>query len=154
MPTMIGPVGGSSRSGSPAVARKILFAVSMVLIAASVLSLIEAKRFLSKSVRTSATVVELRRETQGFRAIFEYRASDGEAFTKASPSKSDPPLYRIGDTVTLAYQPRIPSRARLVGRWHTYLLAIILSALAAILLLVGCCLPRKQRVHPLETGEE
>jgi hypothetical protein len=146
MPVIIGPINGSNNRRNPAGSRKNLIVLSLVLAAAGFVSLIETRVFLSKAIRTTATVVELRKESGGgFRAIFQYEDTNGQTFTKASPSTANPPLRQIGDTAGLAYKPSTPSRARIVDSWQTYLWTISLLTPAVILLIVAAGLPRKQK---------
>jgi hypothetical protein len=94
-------------------------------------------------MRTGATVLGTVIENRvvsgddgdSYKPIVEYTV-DGETYTFESLNSSDPPAYRVGETVSLRYDPAKPQVARINSLFDLWLMPAILAPVALVLALV------------------
>lgn len=88
---------------------------SPLLISALVL-FIRSEVFLHRSISADGTVIRLvagHDETVDYAPVFSYAAQDGRTFTVQSHIYSAPPVFRVGQTVTVLYERDHPEQARI-----------------------------------------
>lgn len=108
-----------------------LLIIGLGLIASSLISFLNAWRFLRRSVITSGWVTNMVRSGKGLLAPqVKFTTAEDETITFTHPVSSRPPAYRTGQTVTVRYQPSRPHEARLntfTGVWLTPLVLLFMG---------------------------
>jgi Protein of unknown function (DUF3592) len=69
--------------------------------------------------------------------VVKFRTATGEAHTFRSNSGSSPPSYRVGEAVSVLYDPASPFDARIKGFFSLWLLAFIFGVIGSVFALVG-----------------
>src|SRR5262249_44613226 len=69
--------------------------------------------------------------------VVKFRTATGEAHTLHSNTGSSSPSYRVGETVSVLYDPGNPFDARIVGFFSLWFLVIIFGPVGALLSLAG-----------------
>ncbi len=125
----------------------ILILAGVVLLAVGAFFFVRTRRFLATALTASGTVVALvagrRRAGRGSRGGTTYRPQ--VAFTTPEGVDSiftdligsNPPLLSVGQVVTVRYDPRNVSNARLAGRFRLWFVPALLGGLGVILLGAG-----------------
>jgi hypothetical protein len=72
-----------------------------------------------------------------FYPVVEFRTAEGEVIRFQGSSGSNPPEYRVGDTVRVRYDPHIPQSAVIDSWWDVLMPLIIVIAIGGSLTLVG-----------------
>ncbi len=99
------------------------------------------QKFLASAVETTGTVVALNEESSNdtdsvtgttYRPVIGFRIDAARAFTFESMVHSNPPLYRVGDTVPVLYNPLDPNQARIRSFTYLRLLPILLGGLGVL----------------------
>lgn len=100
---------------------------------------------IETAVKAQGTVVEIvsRRTTSGgerktyFYPVVEFRTPAGDVirFTESSTG-SNPPSYRVGQTVNILYNPQTPQDAR-IDSWDLWIPSIIAMSVGGIFTLIG-----------------
>ena len=88
----------------------------------------------------TGTVIENRvvSDSEGgdtYKPIIQYDV-DGETYTLESLNSSDPPAYRVGERVSLRYNPAKPEDARINSLWDLWLVPCLLGPAALVLAVV------------------
>ena len=86
--------------------------------------------FLRHSVRTSGTVVELIRRTDGHGAsmytpVFEFRDRRGNNYETTTSISSDPPMYVVGQAIPVLYEPGQPQTAVPDSFWMLWFFSVL-----------------------------
>ena len=106
-----------------------------------------AASFLSSAERTRGTVVELSggsdRDHVWYPTI-EYTVR-GEQYSLTSATGTDPPAYRRGETVPIAFDPDDPHDARIADFLSSFLPATILGGAGIVITPIGAVLLLKAR---------
>lgn len=94
---------------------------------------------LPQPARAEGRVVDYDESDGGYRAIVEFTAADGQRITFVDSASSDSRLYRLEQTVEVAYDPARPRRtARInsfpVGLW---LLPVVFVGLGGLFAALG-----------------
>lgn len=102
---------------------------------------IESRTRSKCDLQTEAVVVELL-EKQGehstvYAPVFEFVTADGQRILLSSNIYSRPPMYDVGETVTVAYSSADPETMYVKNSLGMYLFAYIFGGIGAIILLVG-----------------
>ncbi len=98
--------------------------------------LVDTALFTSRAATAPGVVTRVRRQgrgtgqrASGYFPTVRFRAADGQEHEFESAYGSDPPAYRVRDTVRVLYDPRDPRRAELAGwNWAWPLLLVCVTA--------------------------
>lgn len=97
--------------------------------------------FVRSAAEAPGTVTELlasrSRDSDGrehgtYRPVVEYRLPSGEARSFVSSMGSSPPSHRVGEPVTVLYDPASPEDVRLGGVFSLWGVAIVLGGIGAV----------------------
>lgn len=111
--------------------------------------------FLLHSVRTKGTVVKLigRTDSHGetsYTPVFQFTAKDGQTYITATDFASSPPLYAVGQTIPVLYEPGKPRTATLDSFWTLWLFSLVFFVFGVGVtggsLLLRFLVQRRQRV--------
>jgi hypothetical protein len=134
------------------------FAMPLLLLAGVGLILLGAhlhkqtESFLARAVRGPGVVVDLDAgdSTDGsttYAPVVEFESEDRRHRFKDSIA-SNPPMYRIGESVGVLYDPYRPSDARIDrGRWNKAI-PILVGGFGALFCLLGVCIAIRRRREP------
>lgn len=120
-----------------------LFAFTgLILIGFAVWQYQQTKELLQDGVKTTATVVELLESTDSdgdvtYKPVFSFQDRNYNERTYISLVSSRPPVYQINQKVKLVYDPNDDTEIKIIGFWGLYRATIILSCIAAPLLIIG-----------------
>jgi hypothetical protein len=78
-----------------------------------------------------------RGRTYIFYPVVEFRTAEGEVIRFQGSSGSNPPEYRVGDTVRVRYDPHIPQSAVIDSWWDVLIPLIIMIAIGGALTYMG-----------------
>lgn len=82
----------------------ILLAVGLLFVAASLALILNEHRFISYGTITEGTVVENIRKNKGYTPKISFRTTQGTELTFSPLFNSNPPFYKVGDTLKVVYQ--------------------------------------------------
>ncbi len=115
--------------------------IGLILLAISVFKLRESLTFLRTTERAVGTVIELVKingsDGDSFMPIFKFKTSLNQEVVYSQNSSSNPPDWRIGEEVIIAYDPKNPTDARLLTYFGIFSWTIILMAVAMPLIVIG-----------------
>ena len=117
------------------------FAGAAAMLLLSIGSAIYTIRFLSHSIQTTGTVVDIVEQTDkdGGHSrfpVYEYRTSDGVTH-KVKSSMSDGEPYSTGETIPVRYLPTSPQSARIDNFAHHWFLPIFTGIASVFLICLG-----------------
>ncbi|MDW8215226.1 MAG: DUF3592 domain-containing protein [Roseiflexaceae bacterium] len=96
-------------------------------------------------VKAQGAVVEVVPRTQTrnngerstlFYAVVEFRTANGEVIRFEDSTGSNPPAYRVGDTVEVLYDPQTPQSA-MIDSWMIWLPSTIVMGFGGFIALMG-----------------
>jgi len=98
--------------------------IGPILIVYSVFSFFHTRFFVKHCADAEGEVIRLERSFSGGQApmydyvpVFQFTAANGQSYTVTSATGSNPPGFSVGEQVSVRYDPRNPSDARI----HTFL---------------------------------
>lgn len=126
-----------------AILRLVFGAVAVVLCAVAWLLHHNTASFIASASRTQGEVMRLlyvesseRHESGTWKPLVRFKAPAGEIIEFAPSSSSNPPAYKVGETVDVFYDPKNPQEARLDGFFSLWGGAAITGGLGLVFLLV------------------
>lgn len=112
---------------------------------------IRARTFLEGAVTTVGIVTEVLREesvqtdNDGFRTtdtmfrpVVRFSTESGEQIEFASGVSTNPPSYRKGGQVPVAYDPSDPQKAKIKSFWLVWGFAVVAAGIGGVGLLMAC----------------
>lgn len=119
--------------------------VAVILATACFFSYRQNRRLQAVADHAVGKVVELRRDSDStYRPVVSFRTAQGQAITFATSWATNPPAYRVGDSVNVIYDAAAPDQARIdsfIAFWAGTLIlgfiATIFGLLSAILMVVA-----------------
>ncbi|WP_089886481.1 DUF3592 domain-containing protein [Kriegella aquimaris] len=101
----------------------------------------KTQRLLDYGIRTTAKVIDLLASQSDdgttYRPVFEYTDRTHTIKTFENPISSSPAPYAIGDTIKIIYNPKEKEAVKTVSFWGLFRWSVILSMIAAPLLIIG-----------------
>lgn len=143
-----GAVTLSSRLGEPAVISAINLAMVVISLAVGSAFILvggwfvhrhHLDEFIFGRATAQGRVVENYPSTGGstYRAIVYFRAQDGRDVTVGDWISLNPPSFRVGQSVTLFYDPKDPQHAMIDRGWKNYLPLGIPGVMGFLMILGG-----------------
>jgi hypothetical protein len=84
-------------------------------------------------------------EAPGWTPVFAFRLPDGKRIEVEAGYSTNPPCCRVGDAVTVLYDPAAPGRARMDGFMDSWFVATLLGGIGLVFLLIGRLVARLLR---------
>ncbi|WP_197520965.1 DUF3592 domain-containing protein [Bradyrhizobium icense] len=115
----------------------------MLLLLGAGFSVWGTKAWLARAVETQGTVIEMLRvrdsENKGylFTPIVRFDTIDGRTVEFQSGLRTNPPLYRTGQEVSVVYDPGVPESAAVRDVLSLWMMPIILAFIGSIFLTVA-----------------
>lgn len=120
----------------------IILAAGFVLLILATISFRKSLTFIRASKRALAIVVKLTetKDSEGdllYSPVFSFHTHNGYECRLDTGWASSPPMWQVGQTTTILYDPNDPTRAELLTYFGMFRWTIIYAAIAAPLLVVG-----------------
>lgn len=95
--------------------------------------------WLKRTVEVQGTVVEMRRtaDKDMFQPVVRFLTANGKTIQFDTSFRSNPPAYRVGETVRVVYLPEEPERPAVRGFLSLWMGPMILGFIGAIFTAVG-----------------
>jgi hypothetical protein len=123
--------------------------IGLVLLCVSIALAAFTASFLASATRTDGTVVALTEGTSSDSSTSWYPTVeftvDGKRYSFQSSTGSNPPSYKKGESVPVAYDADDPSNARISSFWSAYLAPLIVGGLGVVFTPIGMVLFVKGR---------
>lgn len=119
--------------------------VAVILATACFFSYRQNRRLQAVADHAAGKVVELRRDSDStYRPVVSFRTAQGQPVTFVTSWATNPPAYRVGDSVNVIYDAAAPDQARIdsfiafwAGTLILGLIATIFGLLSAVLMVVA-----------------
>lgn len=108
----------------------LLFAIGLFLF-------IRIKMFLSKAQVAKGTVIEMVYHHSsegggGYSPVYQFRTISGQMITVHDSLSSSPPMFHVGQSIDVLYEPENPQNARIKKFWSLYFVTILLCGMGFI----------------------
>lgn len=116
----------------------LLFAIGAFLF-------IRTRIFLGKAQETQGTVIEMVWSSSsdgggGYSPVYQFRAINGQMIKVKDNLSTNPPMFQVGQTIDVLYDPENPQDARIKKFWSLYFTSILLCGMGFIFGGVGIVL--------------
>ncbi|MCC7118282.1 MAG: DUF3592 domain-containing protein [Anaerolineales bacterium] len=97
---------------------------------------IRTRIFLGKAQETKGTVTQMvyRRSSKGgggYSPVYEFRTIDGQTITGRDNLSTNPPMFQVGQTIDVLYDPANPNNARIKKWMSLYFTSVLLCGMGA-----------------------
>jgi hypothetical protein len=108
----------------------LLFAIGLFLF-------IRTRIFLGKAQEVQGTVIEMIWSSSsdgggGYSPKYQFRTISGQMITVQDSLSSSPPMFQVGQTIDVLYDPENPQDARIKKFWSLYFVSILLCGMGFI----------------------
>jgi hypothetical protein len=101
----------------------------------------ETRELLKTGIGTKAIVSEIitveDSDGKSYKPVFTFLDEDGHPVSFENPVTSNPVVWRLGEEVSVIYDPSMPSIAKVVSYWGLFRVSIICTMIAAPFLVVS-----------------
>lgn len=116
----------------------LLFAIGAFLF-------IRTRIFLGKAQEVQGTVIQMVWSSSsdgggGYSPVYQFRTISGQMITVQDSLSSSPPMFQVGQTIDVLYDPENPQNARIKKFWSLYFTSILLCGMGLIFGGVGIVL--------------
>jgi hypothetical protein len=123
--------------------------LGLLFIGLAAFFVIRTRRFLETAVPTTGTIVDLIASSSSeggtvYRAVVQFKTSDGRDFQWTETMASNPPAGQPGDEVPVKYDPANPEEARITKPFRLWflpglfgLLGVIFGGVGAVMAIIG-----------------
>lgn len=103
------------------------------------------RSFISTAQEVQGTVIEMVWSSSsdgggGYSPVYQFRAINGQMITVQDSLSSSPPMFQVGQTIDVLYDPENPQKARIKKFWSLYFTSILLCGMGLIFGGVGIVL--------------
>lgn len=123
-------------------AYSITLFIGLVVFIVSLFFLKESLSFLKTTERAVGNVIELELvkhdDGNNYKAIFQFKTNANKEVVFKQQGSSNPPSWKVGEEVMVAYDPNYPEKARTLTFFAIFGLPTILMAIAMPMLVVSC----------------
>ena len=136
----------SSRKNPPVSLSRLgilaMLALGLLLLGAAVYQIAVTTTWLKRAVEVEGTVVRMLSHTDKdgdvtFKPIVRFSTADGKTIEFYSSFSSNPPAYRIEQSVRVVYLPEEPERAAIRSFLSLWMGSLVLGLIGAILFGIG-----------------
>ena len=131
-----------SPSNRPLYGRLLIGAGSVCFVVAIGASLY-SWNFIRTARQTTGTVIKMREQTdnesggKSYAPVFSFKDTAQGEHTITSSFYAYPPLHRVGDSVSVLYQPDAPDNARIDGFWYHWGVTTLSGIFGVVLTVIG-----------------
>jgi hypothetical protein len=116
-------------------------AVGVLLIVIAVILFIRTVIFLLSSKKVQGTIVRMAQYTDSsgsrYDPVFQFKTADGRTLEVEDSTGSNPPQFRVGQSVKIAYDPKNPSRAHINKQTNLFFAPLLLCLMGLCFACVG-----------------
>jgi len=113
--------------------------VGFVLTALAVFFLVRTRSFISTSQQAQGTITQMvygsDSEGGGYTPVFRFRTLEGQEVEVSGNIRTNPPQFKVGETIEVLYDPQNPGKARIKKGFNLYFVPALLGFLG---LVFGC----------------
>ena len=117
------------------------FVVATSLMIVAIYYYNETRELLKTGVNTRAIVSEIitveNSDGKSYKPVFTFLDENGHAVSFENPVSSNPVVWKLGEEVSVIYDPNMPSIAKVVSYWGLFRVSIICALIAAPFLVVS-----------------
>lgn len=120
----------------------ITLIIGLILLTVALYFFVRSKEFIQTGVKTTAIVSEFI-ETRGsknstlYKPVFEYTTLLNEKIKQIYNVASKPPMWNVGDSVEIIYNPNNPKEIKPFSYFGLYGICVIFSAIAMPFIVIG-----------------
>jgi hypothetical protein len=115
--------------------------VGFILTAIAVFILIRTRSFINKSRQTQGTITEMVYSSDsdggGYIPVFRFRTLEGQEIEARGDLGTNPPQFKVGQTVEVLYDPENPGKARIKKWYNLYFVPTLLGFLGVVFSCIG-----------------
>jgi hypothetical protein len=113
--------------------------VGFLLMALALIFLVRTRIFISNSQQAQATITQMvyssDSEGGGYTPVFRFRTLQGQEVEVSGSLRTNPPQFKVGQTIDVLYDPDKPQKARIKKWFNLYFVPALLGFLG---LVFGC----------------
>jgi hypothetical protein len=111
--------------------------VGFVLGALALFFLIRTRAFIGRSRETKATVTQMVFSSDsdgggGYSPVYRFRTLEGQEIEAGENLRTNPPQFKVGQTIDVLYDPDNPQKARIKKWFNLYFLPALLGFLGLL----------------------
>jgi len=116
--------------------------VGFILTALAVFFLLRTRSFMETAEQTQGTVINMLYSRSsdgggGYSAVYRFRTITGQEVEVRDNLSSNPPQFKVGQTIDVLYDPENPQSARIKKWFNLYFLPALLGFLGIIFGCIG-----------------
>lgn len=118
----------------------LILGLGVVFFVWAVYSFRNTMTFLNNGYKATATVIDFHKyesDGEAFAPIFTFRTKDNQLITYELAEGNDPPAWKIGETITVIYDPSDPSKVSLYSYFRVFIWTLVLLSISLPLLVIG-----------------
>jgi hypothetical protein len=114
--------------------------VGFLLMALALIFLVRTRIFISNSQQAQATITQMVYSSDsegggGYTPVFRFRTLQGQEVEVSGGLRTNPPQFKVGQTIDVLYDPDKPQKARIKKWFNLYFVPALLGFLG---LVFGC----------------
>jgi hypothetical protein len=115
--------------------------VGFILTALAVFFLVRTRSFIGRSRQTKGTITEMvygsDSDGGGYTPVFRFRTLEGQEIEVSGNLRTNPPQFKVGQTIEVLYDPENPSKARIKKWFNLYFVPALLGFLGVVFGCIG-----------------
>ena len=116
-----------------------------LLLAIGVFLFIRTRIFINKAQEVKGTVIQMVYSHSsegggGYSPVYQFRTIDGQTIVVTDSLSSNPPMFQVGQTIDVLYDPENPQKARIKKWMNLYFVSLLLGGMGLIFACVGLVL--------------
>lgn len=115
--------------------------VAVILIGLALFFLFRTRSFIGKARETKGTITDMvyssDSEGGGYTPVFRFRTLEGQEIEIRGSLRTNPPQFKVGQTIDVLYEPENPSGARIKKWLNLYFVPLLLGFLGVVFGCVG-----------------
>jgi hypothetical protein len=115
--------------------------VGFILLLIALFIFFRTRSFIGRSLQAQATVTQMVYSSSsdggGYSPVFRFRTLEGQEVEVAENLSSNPPQFKVGQTIEVLYDPQNPHNARIKKWFNLYFVPLLLGFLGLIFSCIG-----------------
>ena len=110
--------------------------VGFLLTALALFFLVRTRIFINNSQQTQGTITQMvyshDSDSSGYTPVFRFRTLQGQEVEVSGNIRTNPPQFKVGQTIDVLYDPENPQKARIKKWFNLYFVPLLLGFLGLI----------------------
>jgi len=110
--------------------------VGFLLTALALFFLVRTRIFINNSQQTQGTITQMvysrDSDSNGYTPVFRFRTLQGQEVEVSGNIRTNPPQFKVGQTIDVLYDPENPQKARIKKWFNLYFVPLLLGFLGLI----------------------